>query len=302
MTKYKIIDIEDVSNPLMNLSSTPVAILSHIGLKTYIGISGDDPSGIRNIGENFQLLLSIYQDSSLFCVVDLGLIGPGQRQFVSVDHVLEALNIDVFNIPLVVIHRVPSQYFNKGKLSKLDEGANVGDYYMYRVVVQYENALKGMASVTYETPPKMNYLNNGKASFLSFSNMLVKNEDSENILVFINYSMNFKYDKTCSLYLNFYNENGIAFKSNFELVKPFSILIFKVGDLLKNEQDGDRFSYVAASRDAILLPLSLIINLKNGGMSLEHTHPPQEYLYADWLTGNAIKSKAVEYYSKDHAL
>ena len=302
MNKYHIIDIENASSSLMNLSSTPIAVLAHLGLKTYAGISGDDPSGIRNIGQEFQLLISVYHESKLHCIANLGLIGLGKREFICIDEVLKELNFESFTPTLVVIHRIPTQYFKNGKLATVDKGIKLDDYYMYRIVVQYENDNKGMASVTYETPPRMNIKNNGEASFLSFSNMLFRQNLSDNYLIFINYSMNFKYDKSCTLYVNLYDEKGIAFKSFEKLIEPFSSSTLNISEWIHNNHESQGFSYVAASQDAILLPLALILNRGNGGISLEHTHPPQEYLYTSWNVSNEIKSRAVGYYSKSHAV
>lgn len=302
MNKYQIIDKEIACSSLMNLSSTPIAVLSHLGLKTYAGISGDDPSGTRNIGQEFQLLISIYHESKLHCIANLGLIGPGQREFICVDEVLTELNCKYLMPSLVVIHRIPIQYFKLGRLSCDNEAAVPDQYYMYRIVVQYENDKGGMASVTYETPPRMNISNNGKASFLSFSNMIFRQNLSDNYLIFINYSMNFKYDKSCRLHINLYDEKGVAFKSFQNLIEPFSSSVINITKFICNIDESQGFSYVAASKDATLLPLSLILNSGNGGISLEHTHPPQEYLYSDWNVSNDIKSRAVEYYSKSYAV
>lgn len=286
---------DDLSSSVLNLISTPVAIMARYGLTTSVGVTADDPANNRNVGVEYSVLVSIYGKSCLMGRVSVGTVGPGEHYFVSVDEVLMAQGW-VDEATFCVVHRVPTNYFSETGLENELSVLEHNKYSMYRTVVQYGLENGGAGSVIYETPPNLNSLGK-RSSFLTFSNKACLRPSLSNHLIFLNYSVNPKHSKSAHVFAKFFDSDGSVI-ANYEFdVPPMDFFCVSL-DWLMGKTDSTFLSFTAASADASLLPLSIIVDKAMGGVSVEHSHPPQEYLLADWQPIALIRRKAIDYWSK----
>lgn len=286
------LSVENSNIGPLNLVSTPIAIMANYGLSTYVGLSSDDPANIRNKDVEFLLILSAFGNSALIGRAIIGQLKPHEHRFFSVDAELKKLGWDK-EAKLCVIHRVPSNYLVNGEIRYIQKETKP-DYSMYRAVVQYGVPGGGMGGVIYETPPNFN-LAGRKPHFLSFSNKLYLSNQVDNYLVFLNYSVSPEYSQAAEVKLHFYNAQGNQVAQKLIQVKPFDYFCLKVKDVLKGQRNSEQFlSFNASSISSALIPLSILVDRSCGGVSVEHSHPPQEYLMADWPVVSEIKLRAAK--------
>ena len=162
----------------LNISSTPVAILSNIGLKTSVGVSSDDPKKERYLTLEMHVILSIYGNSKLISRKIIDTLKPNSHKFYSIDEEIEKLNL-LDTADFCVLHRVPTNLMPSNEIPELVEVEESPDFDMYRMVVQYSSAELNKGSVIYETPPNFNQ-NKNRGNFLSFSNKIYLTEKVKN--------------------------------------------------------------------------------------------------------------------------
>ena len=160
------------------------------------------------------------------------------------------------------------------------------------MVVLQTSAELNKGSVIYETPPNLNQ-NKNRGNFLSFSNKICLTDNVKNNLVFINYSTNRDFNSTANVKLAIYNSHGLTLTTESFKVKPFSFTAFNV-NALKLKSKEQFLTFTAAADGLSLIPLSVSLCNSNGGVSIEHSHPPQAYIMAPWLVTANIKKAAVK--------
>ena len=276
----------------LHLVSTPIAVMADYGLSTYVGLSSDDPINTRNKNTDFSVVISVFGNSKLIGRAKIAKLKPNEHRFFSLDKELEKLGWH-HDARLCVVHRLPSSLIENGKIKQKNENEK-HDYSMYRTVVQYRYSDKGMGGLIYETPPGFNKIGR-KPHFLSFSNKLYLDDQVENYLVFINYSVSSEYSQDANVKLHFYSPDGKQFADETINVKSFDYHCLHVNDLVQVPGGSKFLSYNAAGTSSALIPLSILVNPENGGVSVEHSHPPQEYLMTDWSLTSKIKLEAAKY-------
>lgn len=290
---YKALSVGNSHIGPLNLVSTPIAIMADHGLSTYVGLSSDDPANSRNKDVEFLIILSAFGDSALIGRAVIGQLKPHEHRFFSIDAELKKLDWGN-EAKLCAIHRVPTEYIVNGEVRNIHDETKP-DYSMYRTVVQYGLPGEGMGGVIYETPPNFNLVGR-KPHFLSFSNKLYISNEVDNYLVFLNYSISPEYSQAAEVKLHFYNAQGSQVAQKLIQVKPFDYFCLKAKDVLKGLVEGEKFlSFNASSISSALIPLSILVDRSSGGVSVEHSHPPQEYLMADWPVVSKIKLQAAKY-------
>jgi len=280
----------------LNISSTPVAILSSLGLKTSVGISSDDPKKERNLSLEFYIVLSLYNNSKLVSRKIIDTLKPNSHKFYYIDEEIMKLNLKS-KPDFCVLHRVPTTLMSLMKIPDFIELDEHPDFDMYRMVVQYTSKKNSMGSVIYETPPNFNQ---NKGDFLSFSNKIYLTNDVKNNLIFINYSTNRTFDSTANVSISIYNSSGLKLKTEDIKIKPFSFGSLNINNLkLKTKER--LLTFTAIADNLSLIPLSLINCISNGGISIEHSHPPQAYIMAPWHIKTSIKKTAIDFLRQENA-
>ena len=237
------------------------------------------------------VILSIYGNSKLILRKVIDTLKPNSHKFYSIDEELEKLNISDL-ADFCVLHRVPVNLMLSNEIPELVEVEESPDFDMYRMVVQYTSAELNKGSVIYETPPNLNQ-NKNRGNFLSFSNKICLTDNVKNNLVFINHSTNRDFDSTANVKLSIYNSHGLTLTTESFEVKPFSFTAFNV-NALKLKTKEQFLTFTAAADGLSLIPLSVSLCNSNGGVSIEHSHPPQAYIMAPWLVTANIKKAAVK--------
>ena len=290
MTRPITVDPADLG-PL-HLASTPIAVMAKHGLATYAGLSGDDPGQTRNRDATFSVVLSAYAGSRLLGRRELRTLGPHEHVFIELDPQLAELGWS--EASLCILHRVPSQYVDDGRVRRGEDSGRKPDYSMYRTVVQYGLPNGGMGGLVYETPPNFN-ASGRKPHFLSFSNKLYLSEGVDNYLLYLNYSVSADYAHETEVKVAFHAADGRRAAATSLKVPPNDFAFLRVNDLLKGAPEPGFYSVSASSVTSALIPLSVLVNRRNGGVSVEHAHPPQEYWMADWPLINAMKARAARH-------
>lgn len=282
---------EPADHRLLHLVSTPIAIMARQGLKTFAGVTGDDPSNARNAGISFLVLLSVFGQGRLLGRIMVGTVSTHEHYFIDVDaEVAKHGWTDIAS--LCAVHRIPSQYISGDSLIDDIVMETHGDFTMYRTVVQYAIEDKGMGSVIYETPPNLN-VTGRKPHFLSFSNKIYLHPDTENHICLLNYSVSPDYSQSADVKIVFRDASGACIGRESITVSAFDFGCVQV-DKFVRAGPSTFVSFTAASVSSALIPLSVVVNRASGGVSVEHSHPPQEYMMTDWSVINGIKLQAAK--------
>lgn len=282
---------EPTNHKLLHLVSTPIAIMSKYGLRTYAGVTADDPSSMRNSSVNFTIILSIFGQGCLLGRIIFGSVKTYEHFFIDIDTEVAKMGwSDIAS--LCVVHRIPSQYISGNELSNEPIKENHTDFTMYRTVVQYALEGKGMGSVIYETPPNFN-AKGRKPHFLSFSNKIYLHPNTENYLCLLNYSISADYVQVADVKIEFCDKDGNFVNRQQVTVPAFDFGLLQVDRLIRGAPSTFA-SYTAASVSSALIPLSIIVNRLSGGISVEHSHPPQEYMLTNWDVINTVKLQAAK--------
>ncbi len=264
-----------------HLISTPVPLLPNLGLRVKVGLSGEDPGGVRHAGMSFAVWITLYSPKGALVkrwkAADLP---AGERLLLD----LTAATVEHgFQEPhLAVVHRVPV-------------GVEDGDFDMYRTMVQLERPGKGSGSVIYETPPHFN-AKPGKGSFFSFSNQVVTGPATTTYLALLHYSVKPEYAHAAKRRVILYNANGTLSAVDDGTVAPFSVGLIDLSTLGAPGDALRQRSAVVCSPDASLIPLFINLNETLGGVSVEHTHPPFTYLGMPPAEAGRVRQGAIAHY------
>lgn len=284
--------LQGSANPkLLHLASTPIAIMAKWGLRTHAGVTGDDPSNARNMGESYLVLLSIFAHGKLLGRIMVGTVSAHEHYFVNVDAEVAKQGWSE-TASLCVVHRIPTKYVSGNRLKDTPVTQTHENFSMYRTVVQYAIEGGGMGSVIYETPPNFN-MTGKKPHFLTFSNKIYLHEDTDSHLVFLNYSVSPDYGQSADVNIEFRDAAGACIGRHSLSVSAMDFSCIRVGDMLA-ATSSPFVSFTAASITSALIPISVVAHRRYGGVSVEHSHPPQEYLMADWSVINGIKLRAAK--------
>lgn len=276
---------------LLHLVSTPIAIMAKHGLRTYAGVTGDDPLNVRNIGTTYLVLLSIYCKGQLVGRIMAGFVRAHEHYFINLDDEIAKQGWSD-TATLCVVHRIPTQYLSGDRLNDTPVTQTHKDFSMYRTVVQYAVDGGGMGSVIYETPPNLN-MTGKKPHFLSFSNKIYLHPENDSLLTFLNYSVSSDYTQAADVKIEFRDEAGTCIGNHSLTVPAMDFSCIRVSDIL-SFVTSPFVSFTVASVTSALIPLSVVVHRPTGGVSVEHSHPPQEYMMSDWLTINSIKLQAAK--------
>lgn len=267
-----------------HLISTPVPLLPNLGLRVKVGLSGEDPGGLRHQGLGFAVWITLYSPKGALVKrwkeADLP---AGERLLLDLS---AATAEHAFQEPhLAVVHRVPAE---------LDERTEY-DFDMYRTMVQLERPGKGSGSVIYETPPHFN-AKPGKGTFFSFTNQVVTGPMAATYLALLHYSVNPAYAETAKSRVILYEPGGTTAAVHDGTVPPFSIGLTNLSALGAGGDGLRQRSLVVCSPNASLIPLFINLDDSLGGVSVEHTHPPFTYLGMPGAAAGRVRREAIEHY------
>ena len=293
---------------LLNLISTPFPVLNSLGVTTRVGLSSDDPMALRHPSQEYQAYLTIYSPQGVLAQrLHLGAIPPNRRNLFDISTLTREI------VPsgdhLCVVHRVPSvllaQVTNVEEPLELEQ---LPDYYLYRSLIEYSYPQGGNGSVIYETPPALNIASPGKptSETLTFSSKIVLSDLVNTYVTLIHYSQDPSYTSICRYNYSILSMSGSTVASGRVDLGPFSINVLDIGAAVPMEeirrstdsQDGlATFTFLGFTDQASVI--SLVINASRhlGAISVEHTHPAQEYLMPrDSNERRKIKSSAIQHW------
>ena len=271
---------------LLNLISTPIAVLNTLGLDLKVGLSSDDPMAQRYLSESYEGYLSIYSpEGTLADRVHLGQIPPESRRLFDVSSISRQYVTGIDH--MCVVHRVPSRIMSQvsavEEIIQMDEEP---DYSFFRSMVEYSYPQGGNGSVIYETPPGLNA--SPTSNTLTFSCQLVLSEVLNTYLVMINHSVNPEYSRIANYDFGIYSLDGEKIVQDRVTVGPFGIKVVDLRKVIpaseiqraKDANDGiSAFTLYGFSDDAALIYLVVNAARSLGSVAVEHTHPPQTYLF-----------------------
>ena len=274
----------------LNLISTPVAVLNTLGLNLRAGLSSEDPTVVRQPSEPYEAYLSIYSPEGLLLGRrHLGEIPPNRRRFFDISTVTRELVPELDH--LTVVHRVPARMVSQ--VSSVEEQIEMDkepDYSMFRSLIEYSYPHGGNGSVIYETPPRLNTVTEGHKSSntLTFTCQTVISESLNTHVILIHYSMTPSYSRIANYHFGLYSPSGELVASDSVAVGPFSIKVLDMAQVIPRQavrdgmdpEDGlSAFSFVGYC-DVASIPVVVVNAAPDlGSVSVEHTHPPQTYLF-----------------------
>lgn len=274
----------------LNLISTPLAVLNSLSLRLRVGLSSEDPMVGRHPTEAYEAYLSIYSPEGLLLErTRLGQIAPSRRRFFDVSAIAGRLAPNVDH--LAVVHRIPSRLV--AKISSIEEEIELPeetDYSLFRSLVEYSYPQGGNGSVIYETPPRLNAGGSGQKSSntLTFTCQTLLSEVAQTHVVLIHYSVNPTYSRVANYSFALHSQSGEEVASGNVAIGPFAIKVLDIAQIIPEHQvqrerdpfDGSSaFTFVGYSEDAAILVVIVNTAPTLGGVAVEHTHPPQAYLF-----------------------
>lgn len=288
---------------LLDLCSTPVAILPDAGLRTLVGLSAIDPLTERHVGESFRVWLTVYDAAGKRVARnEIATLSAGERRMFDIGAMAQE-SAGAGN-RLACIHRIPVSLCPPGQDPDRDAPDGVGpeDYDLYRAVVQYALPGGGNGSVVYEAPPFFNddRIRRRPSETLSFTSKIVVSKALDTLLCVIHYSQNPDYRTAARYRVQLLDSVGeVVVRDEFEL-GPFTATVIsirsaleKAGTTFDNEEIAN-YSLVAWSKDAALIPLIIQQAPHAGAVAIEHAHPAQAFLMpADAATRNQLKAAAI---------
>lgn len=267
-----------------HLISTPVPLLPSLGLRVKVGLSGEDPGGLRHAGLDFAVWLTLYSpQGALIKRWKAAELSAGERLLLDLSAATAEYS---FNEPhLAVVHRVP-----EGLADNIEP-----DFDMFRTMVQLERPGRGSGSVIYETPPHFN-AKSGKGSFFSFTNQVVTGPKAATYLALLHYSVNPAYAETAKSRVILYEPGGAKAAVHDGTVPPFSVGLTNLSALGAGGEGLRQRSLVVCSPNASLIPLFINLDDNLGGVSVEHTHPPFTYLGMPAEAAGRVRREAIAHY------
>jgi hypothetical protein len=291
---------------LLSLITTPFPVLNSLGMGSRVGLSSDDPTALRHTDEEYQAYLSVYSSEGVLDQrIYLGAIPPNRRKLFDISSLTHQF------VPggdhLCVVHRVPSNLL--AQVTDVEEPLeleHLPDYYMYRSLIEYSYPRGGNGSVVYETPPALNVSRTGRptSETLTFSSKIVLSELVNTYVVLIHYSQDPSYTTICPYNFSVLDMSGSTVASDRVGLGPFSVRVLDIGAIVPVEEvrrstdseDGlATFTFLGFSDQASVLSLVINASQQLGAISVEHTHPAQEYLLPRDLTDRRkTKSDAIK--------
>jgi len=293
-----------MQNSLLNLISTPVAVLNSLGLNVKVGLSSDDPMVGRNPSEPYDVFLSVYSaEGVLLERSHLGLIPSEKRR------IFDITSITRREFPksdhLAVVHRVPSRLLSQ--VNSVEDAIEIQgnlDYSLFRSMVEYSYTDGGSGSVIYETPPGLNAGAPGSATSntLTFTCQTILSESLNTYVALIHYSTNPTYTQIAEYHFGLYNLGGELVFTGQATIGPFSCGLLDLAQLIptdivlanKDPRDGlSSFNFVGFSDEAVIMPVIINAAPSMGAVAVEHTHPPQTYMFPkDFRYRKTVKTAA----------
>jgi hypothetical protein len=278
-----------MSISLLNLISTPMAVLNTLGLNLRVGLSSEDPMVVRHPSEPYLGYLSIYSPESLLLErAHLGEILSNRRRFFDISAITRNLVPELDH--LAVVHRIPSRLLSPG--SNIEDEIDMPeepDYSLFRSLVEYSYPQGGNGSVIYETPPGLNAGTSGRSSnTLTFTCQTVLSELINTYVVLIHYSVNPSYSHIATYHFALHCLSGERLVTDFVTIGPFAIRLLDMTqiiprDLIEREKDPhdglSTFTFIGYSDDAAIQVVVVNAAPALGAVAVEHTHPPQSYLF-----------------------
>jgi hypothetical protein len=277
-----------VKTSLLNLISTPIPVVSSLGLDVAVGLSAEDPIAGRRPAEDYDAYLTIYHpDGILIDRLHLGQVPAGRRRLFDVTALTRPLIEDGDH--LAVAHRVPRRLITgKGPDAVIDLSREDADYAMYRSLVQYSYPGGSNGSVIYETPPGFNLPRPGRppASTLTFTSKVVLSDSVDTCIALMNYSMDPAYGVRARYHYAIFGPDGDQVTDGAVVVAPFGVTVISVAGAVsdaarvahRDAADGLTWlTYVGYCRETAIIPLILTVSRERRTVSVEHTHPAQAY-------------------------
>jgi hypothetical protein len=245
---------------------------------------------VRHPSEPYEAYLSVYSPEGLFIErKHLGEIPANRRRFFDISSITQKVVPDLDH--LTVVHRIPSRLLSQ--VSSVEEQLELPaepDYSMFRSLIEYSFPQGGNGSVIYETPPLLNMGTRGPKSSntLTFTCQTVLSELVNTYVVLIHYSMNPLYSQIADYHFTLHSLSGERVLSDHVTIGPFGIKLLDMAQIIPRqwvEKEKDPhghlspFTFVGYSEDAALQVLLLNAAPTLGAVSVEHTHPPQAYLF-----------------------
>lgn len=279
---------------LVNLISTPAAVLPRLGLDLSIGLSSEDPVVGRHPSEPYDVYLSVYAPDGAFAGrLELGRIAPHRRELFGVSALVRPFRFD--DNHLVVVQRVPASLADRyGAIDTPVDLPAGTDYLMFRAYVQYGYTGGGDAhgGVIYEIPERFNEPVPGKLppAVLTFTTKIVISVNVDTHVVLLNCSTNPGHRTTADYAFAIYTGVGVPVAAGRCAVPPFGLRVLDLRDVIpdgavvkaRDVHDGlSHFCLYGICEDATVAIIVLNLAPALGGLSVEHTHPTQAYLMAE---------------------
>ena len=274
----------------LNLISAPLPVLNSLGLRLRVGLSSEDPMVGRHPTEPYEVFLSVYSPEGLLMERNhLGQIPSSRRRFFDVSAIAGQLVSGVDH--LAVVHRIPSRLVTQiASVEDEIEMENEPDYSYFRSVVEYSFPQGGNGSVIYETTPKLNLgLPEGKSSnTLTFTCQTVLSDVLNTYVILIHYSMNPAYSQIANYHFALHAQSGEMVAADQVEITPFSIKGLDMAQVIPRDAVADQrdpgdgvssFTFVGYSDNAALQVIVVNSAPSLGSVAVEHTHPPQTYLF-----------------------
>ena len=280
-----------MARSLLNLISAPVPVLNSLGLTLRIGLSSEDPTTLNHPTESYAAFLTTYSpEGDLVGRTHLGEIPPNRRKLYDISPIVRELvpgSVD----HLAVVHRVPTRL-----LSQVDDVESEIDlpddlhYPFFRSMVEYSFPHGGNGSVIYETPPGLNTSDDGRKSSNTFvfTCQIVLSELLNSYMVLIHHSMDPSYRTIADFRFALFTLSGEQVVSEHVTVGPFAVNVIDMARIIpanvlereRDLQDGQSaFTLTGYCEGAVLIPLIVNASPALGTVGVEHTHPPQSYLF-----------------------
>lgn len=268
-----------------------MAVLNSVGLNLRVGLSSEDPMVGRVPSEPYGVYLSIYSPEGILIERrHLGEIQPERRRFFDITTLTRELVHTLDH--LTVVHRIPSRLVaNITNLEDEIEIENNPDYTLFRSLVEYSFPGGGNGSVIYETPHMLNSRpanESTSTNTFTFTCQTVLTESLNTHVALINYSTNPKYSTIADFEYGLYSLTGELVYAGTVPVGPFMFRTIDLRQIIpadvvqqeRDPQDGmSAFNLIGYCNDASILVVVINASPELGAVGVEHTHPPQAYLF-----------------------
>jgi len=223
----------------------------------------------------------------------IGLLEPRERRRFDVDTLVAEGGRD--DVDLVVFHRLPTRY----SVDQFPEPCASPDRHRFhshlRYVIDYARAGGGHGSVLYEIPAQFNVPRPGRKLFnLTFAPLVSAQAGSRTLVVLLNYSTAPDHQVAARFSYEVLALDGGSLLRGETVVGPFCTAVVELPAPQLAERPG-HLTFLGHSADAVLIPLFVTLS-DGGGVSVEHSHPPQTYIMSRLgeQGAHAIKNAALK--------